>query len=256
MPASDFGRFPDWKISRRRSLFRCCAKSMCCVCVCNQVELWQDGCHYWAVCAFFRCSMWGAKEGCWLCKGKDLRPWNVWWYSLLLMHNIFCNIIAGSPRTFVWSWQNIGWTLERGYIQHYVVVALTLLYCLPTVGSVDSNGLSCSTANGFVAIYYSCTVRIDLLLVGIPFHLLGLHPIAVFCKELHKSLVLAMVEDLDLHIVAGELSTYVCIQCKCSAGEWWDTSKQQSFDDAAEDGSRTIEESLTISALLQTEEQV
>ena len=67
-----------------------------------------------------------------------------------------------------------------------MVVALTLLYCLPTVGSVDSNGLSCSTANGFVAIYYSCTVRIDLLLVGIPFHLLGLHPIAVFCKELHK----------------------------------------------------------------------
>lgn len=103
-------------------------------------------------------------------------------------------------------------------IQHYVVVALTLLDCLPTVGSVDSNGLSCSTANGFVAIYYSCTVCIDLLLVGIPFHLLGLHPIAVFC-ELYKSLVLAMVEDLDLHTVAGESSTYVCIWCKCSAGE-------------------------------------
>ena len=49
MPASDFGRFPDWKISRRRSLFKCWTKSMCCVCVCNQVELWQEGCHYWAV---------------------------------------------------------------------------------------------------------------------------------------------------------------------------------------------------------------
>ena len=90
------------------------------------------------------------------------------------------------------------------------------------------------------------------------------------------------VEDLDLRTVAGRVtillllpdqilsrkflamatgidtasSTYVCIWCKCSADEQWDTSKQWSFDDATEDGSRTIEESLVISALLLTEEQV
>ena len=92
------------------------------------------------------------------------------------------------------------------------------------------------------------------------------------------------VEDLDLRTVAGRVTillllpdqilsrkflamatgidtasstyVYVCIWCKCSAGEWWDISKQWSFDDATEDGSRTIEESLVISALLLTEEQV
>ena len=47
-------------------------------------------------------------------------------------------------------------------------------------------------------------------------------------------------------------STYACIWCKCSAGERWDTSKQWSLDNPAEDGSRTIEENLAISALPQT----
>ncbi len=50
-------------------------------------------------------------------------------------------------------------------------------------------------------------------------------------------------------------STYACIWCKCSAGERWDTSKQWSLDDAAKDGSRTIEENMAISALPKTKKK-
>ena len=78
------------------------------------------------------------------------------------MHNIFCNI---SAYVFL---QEL--TEHRKNIRkriHYVVVALTLLDRLPTVGSVDGNVIFCSTAYGLVAIY-SCTVCLDLLLMGIP----------------------------------------------------------------------------------------
>ena len=42
-------------------------------------------------------------------------------------------------------------------------------------------------------------------------------------------------------------STHACIWCKYSAGEQWDTSKQWSLDNPAEDGSQTIEENLAAS---------
>ena len=81
-----------------------------------------------------------------------------------------------------------------------MVVAVTLLDCLPTVGSVDGNGLFL-----IVVIFLHCISVID----GFP--QLGVHPIAVFREEeSYKSLKLAMsdicaeVKDLNLLTVAGE----------------------------------------------------
>ena len=52
-----------------------------------------------------------------------------------------------------------------------------------------------------------------------------------------------------------DAASSTCIWCQCSAGECWDTSKQWFLDNAAEDGSRTIEENMAISALPKTKKK-